>query len=101
MLHVIFRASRRCKMKDEIDLAKQAIERFADVNIFEFEARLARELLNIVETSGQKIVECDDRIAFGDQRIAKMRPQEARPARYQYTHAPIDAANQLLCCMRF
>src|SRR5581483_4988253 len=81
MLHVIDRAGRASEVKHVVDVA--AIEWIVNIDLAEFEPRFIAKMLKVRLPAGKKIVNCDDRIAVGQKRIAKMGAEEASGAGYQ------------------
>src|SRR4029077_11754726 len=75
VIAVVDRARRAGEMKNEIALAH--IERFANVFLNEFEARLVAEVGDVGAATGEQVVDDDHTPAFGEQGIAEMRTQKA------------------------
>jgi hypothetical protein len=74
------------------DSVKSAwIKWLADIVLHEAEMPVAIQMLDVLTSSSQQVVDAQYRVSPFEQRIAKMRPEKARPARHQYLHiSPIE-----------
>src|SRR5579863_5478428 len=87
MFGVIDRAGGTGEVENVIHLA--AIEWLINVDLLKFKSRVATQVFKIGKPSSQKVVDGDNRISFGQQRVAKMRAQETgRPSNQcpQFAH---------------
>src|SRR5579863_10022649 len=79
MFGVIDRAGGTGEVEDVIHLA--AIEWLINVDLLKFKSRVATQVFKIGKPSSQQVVDGDNRVAFGQQCVAKMRAQETgRPS---------------------
>ena len=74
MFGVIDRAGGASKMKYIIHLA--AIEWLINVDLLKFKSRVSTQVIDVGKTSGEQIIDGDNRVAFGQQCIAQMRAQK-------------------------
>jgi hypothetical protein len=51
---------------------------FADIELEKFKTTVAAEVVEIVDTPGEHVVNCNYRISVGQEGIAQMRAQETR-----------------------
>ena len=72
-------------MVDELDFA--GIKRLADIELAKFKTRLALEVLDIGQTTRNEIIDGDDGVALGEQRVAKVRAEEAGASGDENPHA--------------
>ena len=62
-------------MKDVVDLPRDE-DVVGDVVLNKLEIGVAGEVLDVAHVSGNQVVDSDDLVAFGEEPIGKMRPEE-------------------------
>src|ERR1700730_2140857 len=78
-------------MQDSVQRAFH-VKRLTDVVLEELERRVAAEVRNVVSGAGTQFAAADDLPLVGQQPLAKVRPQEARPASHDGTGRQVSAA---------
>src|SRR5713101_6362889 len=63
------------------------LQRLAHVRLLKLEPFILRQMAQVVLSAGNEIVHRQHVPPFGEQLVAKMRPQKPRPARHHCTHA--------------
>jgi hypothetical protein len=80
--HIIRRAGRRGEVVHVIHTPQ--IEGLADVSFLQPESRLVLQVGEVGEPAGRQIVHAQHAMAFGQQRIAKVRTQKSRSSRNEH-----------------
>src|SRR5580704_13357038 len=75
VLHVIHWTRGAGEVKNVIYFS--AVEGLVDIELAKLEAGVVAQVVEVGGASGEQIVGDDDRVAFGQQRITKMRAEEA------------------------
>ena len=78
-VEIIDRAGRAGEMQDVVDRPVD-LDRLGDVVLDELEPRVVEERRDVAARAGQQVVDADDLVAVVEESLAKMRPDEPRPA---------------------
>src|SRR5262249_27779171 len=58
------------------------IERITDIELAKFKSRVVFHMFDVLKTTGDQIVDCDNGVSVAEQSVTKMRPQESRSSGY-------------------
>ena len=73
-------------MKNIVRVARQ-IDVLRDIVLDEAKTIIAGEMLNIGDVARHQIIQTNDVMPLGQQKVAEMRPQKSGATRNQYSHS--------------
>jgi hypothetical protein len=80
-----------------VDFVNLHVKRERDIVAYQFKARIAQMMRNVVADTGIEIVKAQDVVAFAHEDVAQVRAKKAGPSGYQNSLAMPPLIFSLLC----